>query len=164
MNLTRFIGAALKGTVVGALGSAAWAAAAGAAGAAILDARGYEGYATAEAMTMGALGGAILGGTIGGVSNALTSCGFFQRQYRGGLELVPGLLAGSMLSGLAGYGIMTAVSDLIMTFAQTAAAFSIGSAVLMVPAFCILMGIIYEGLQAPEAAPDQQGLHSISFR
>ncbi len=146
-NIARASAPVVGGVVLGSMGAAAGAFAGG-VGAAILKSSGYDGYNPIEAAQMGAVGGAVLDGSVGVLVGALASCGLFSSSNKSDnkesntKQTAVGYVAGTVIAGLTGYGIMNAGNnETVMQLAQTAASFAVGGAVTMIPASCALICI-----------------------
>ena len=129
----------------GATISSAAGAAVGAVGARILEARGFagcqSGYNVEDAAKMGAVGGAMLG-TLGGQfagahfvrikTDPNSKPGFF--------ETARSFLEASICAGLVGEGVISASS--MMGLGETAAAFTTGGLITMLPAAVVITHIL----------------------
>jgi len=140
MSCTRSILGGLIGGVVGGGITAGLCAGSGAVGAKIMEAAGYN-YSVEEGAQMGAIGGAILGGSISTLSGALVGCtgdAAVSISAGGGSAIVGSFLATSVVSGLIGYGVLDVAKDLIMDLGRTALAFTIGGGVISVGSAVVL--------------------------
>ncbi len=123
----RVVGPSLAGGVVfGGLSSAA-SALIGYTGAAILH-NYYESYDSLEATRMGAIGGAIVSGSLGAiVGPCILQAGAGTSAVAGG-GAIAGAIAGAVINGLIGYGVMNqGSSETAMNLGQTALSFVLGS-------------------------------------
>ncbi len=108
--------------------SAGLYAACGAVGAAILNRSGYGGYHPAAAANIGAVGGAILGAAVGFTHGLITSCGVKIKPTKFALAASVGM---PVIGGLIGYAVLNAHDAAVMTVGPVAAAFAVGSSVIV---------------------------------
>ncbi len=141
------VGASLAGGVISGGFSSAVSALSGYTGAAILQ-HYYQSYDPMEATRMGAIGGAILGSTVGLIvgpyaAGLLTSDAGNSNQNKHSNAIRDVAMCVAM--GLVGYGVMNqGSSETTMNLGQTAASFALGSVTLGVGiggAFCIAVPI-----------------------
>ena len=138
-GICKAMGVSLLGGAIGAGIGAAAQAAVGAVGAAVLKHSGYSGYNPTEAASMGAVGGAIVGGSLAAL---VSCCGVFAGNGKAatatatsastGSALV--MAATSVLLGMVGYGVLNSQGNSTeMGLGQTCASFGVGTGVFTIP-------------------------------